>query len=403
MKILIKALLWVIIPVLCLLAYIFGIIVISKVVPFGLLTLILGFLVSGIFFGLSYIKYFKWIKYPAILGQVLSLGLLVVIFSEKMDSNVLPKPVPEGQKLAYWDLPTGSHLGYVKFSPKESNNEPPILFVHGGPGVNTIFGFNLAKLLADKGYTVYTFDQAGGGYSSNIPAKEYSMDRSIADIEAIRQAINAPKITLIGHSFGGPLTTAYLAKHSDHAAAAILLAPAGYTSELFPGNGNLTDCQDGIPGAPTFKRHSIRMYTPVILNNLGAGPELVEYIASQDQLKAFVQQNLFGEGMLGSMYCEGKTPAPPAMMKNFTMNLIANTRLSVSYRNYVNPDVLDNIPTPALVLRGECDYIEEGYAKQYAERMPNAKYVALPGYGHDLMRDGLPLEEMVEFLGTVNK
>lgn len=59
-------------------------------------------------------------------------------------------------------------------------------------------------------------DQAGVGESEPIPRSAISLDRAIADIEALRQKLGLEKISLVGQSWGGRLGVEYAARHRDH-------------------------------------------------------------------------------------------------------------------------------------------------------------------------------------------
>lgn len=86
----------------------------------------------------------------------------------------------------------------------------PCLFLHGGPG-NTSHYFEAlpaAKLIEQKMKMVY-FDQRGGGRSSSARDSNYSMKRMEKDIEELRTFLKIKKWSVIAHSFGGLIMTAY--------------------------------------------------------------------------------------------------------------------------------------------------------------------------------------------------
>ena len=57
------------------------------------------------------------------------------------------------------------------------------------------------------------YDQAGSGLSGFLPhLRDYTVARSVADLEAIRQKIGVDKMILIGHSWGSTLAASYMAK-----------------------------------------------------------------------------------------------------------------------------------------------------------------------------------------------
>ena len=86
----------------------------------------------------------------------------------------------------------------------------PCLFIHGGPGLTSyIFEATPAAQLIEQSLHMIYFDQRGSGRSSSAPDSNYSMKRMEKDIEELRAFLKINKWSLIGHSFGGLIMTAY--------------------------------------------------------------------------------------------------------------------------------------------------------------------------------------------------
>jgi proline iminopeptidase len=86
----------------------------------------------------------------------------------------------------------------------------PCLFIHGGPG-NTSYYFEplpAAKML-EKEFRMVYYDGRGGGRSASAMDSNYSIKRMEQDIEEIRNFLHIKKWSVIGHSFGGLIMTAY--------------------------------------------------------------------------------------------------------------------------------------------------------------------------------------------------
>ena len=86
----------------------------------------------------------------------------------------------------------------------------PCLFIHGGPG-NTSHYFEplpAAKTLEKQLRMIY-YDQRGGGRSASATDSNYTIKRMEQDIEEIRNFLKIKKWSIIGHSFGGVIMTAY--------------------------------------------------------------------------------------------------------------------------------------------------------------------------------------------------
>lgn len=333
------------------------------------------------------------------LGAVVIVGLLTWLAMDRLQENPTPKKPPDHKQLNYWQLATGSKIGFIKYEPTIPSAKPPILYLHGGPGVSTVFGYRFAEKLAESGFVVYAFDQAGSGFSGNLPLSQYSTQRSIEDIEAIRRELKVNQISLIGHSYGGTLAAAYLSKYDDRVSSAVLMAPSGYGEDGAGENPNRTDLQDGLPGMPEFHRISPKVYLAMILGGLGAKPAVIEDLISQQGSKKFVEQNLKVDRLVRALYCKERTPVDPYPdLKFLNMNIPASSMLSRSMAQFVDKSDLEDIQTPCLIVRGICDYIPTGSSKIYEEMMPHAEWIELDGFGHNILLEGAPLEVVVAFL-----
>lgn len=107
---------------------------------------------------------------------------------------------------------------------------PTIIVLHGGPGGD--FRSLLALGTLSETHDVVFYDQRGAGLSERVSAEELTLDDYITELDGVRELVspNAP-VTLIGHSWGAMLATAYLGLHPDHVAAAILIEP-GYLDSV---------------------------------------------------------------------------------------------------------------------------------------------------------------------------
>lgn len=67
------------------------------------------------------------------------------------------------------------------------------------------------------------YDQRGSGRSSPAAAGE-TIDRCVADLDAVRGALGAGEIDIVGHSFGAYLAMAYAARHLERLRSLILVS-----------------------------------------------------------------------------------------------------------------------------------------------------------------------------------
>ena len=92
---------------------------------------------------------------------------------------------------AYWDLNTGSKIGYSKINGDLPLKDIPIIYLHGGPGgIITDETIQNYSFLQPKGYTTYFYDQIGSGHSERLDhIEEYSVQRHTQELHAMSEEI----------------------------------------------------------------------------------------------------------------------------------------------------------------------------------------------------------------------
>jgi proline iminopeptidase len=90
-----------------------------------------------------------------------------------------------------------------------------VLALHGGPGATHDYLLSFADL-ASTGYRVVFYDQLGCGRSELArDVSEYSVDRDVEDLDAVRTQLGLGPVHLIGSSYGGLLAIAYALAHPE--------------------------------------------------------------------------------------------------------------------------------------------------------------------------------------------
>jgi proline iminopeptidase len=104
----------------------------------------------------------------------------------------------------------------------------PVVLCHGGPGLWDMFG-GLAEELSDI-RTVWRWDQRGCGRSE--PGGPYTLDRFVADLDAVVAAAGAP-VDLLGHSWGAQLALAYALRHPGKVTRLVYLSGTGLSVDAW--------------------------------------------------------------------------------------------------------------------------------------------------------------------------
>ena len=134
----------------------------------------------------------------------------------------------DADAIRYWELPTGSHLAYVRIPGARGGHLPPVLYLHGGPGAYEVASIReygpLAQRWTRLGFDVYFYDQVGSGLSTRLrDPTQYTVARHVADVEAIRATLGVGRLILIGESWGASLGAHYIALHPQHVARAVFV------------------------------------------------------------------------------------------------------------------------------------------------------------------------------------
>jgi proline iminopeptidase len=120
--------------------------------------------------------------------------------------------------------------GHGKYAPSKfgkiyyetEGSGPVVILVAGGPGGDHTSFHPYFSMLA-KDHTVVYFDNIGRGKSGRLKdLSKYTVPRDAEDIEALRIALGADKIDVIGHSYGGMPAMAYALKYPQHVSHLVL-------------------------------------------------------------------------------------------------------------------------------------------------------------------------------------
>jgi proline iminopeptidase len=105
----------------------------------------------------------------------------------------------------------------------EEGRGSPLIVCHGGPGLWDMFG-SFAGLL-DGQVRVIGWDQRGCGRSER--RGPYSLDRSVADLDAVRTRCGVDRVAVLGHSWGATLALRYALDHPDRVSTLVYVSGTG--------------------------------------------------------------------------------------------------------------------------------------------------------------------------------
>jgi proline iminopeptidase len=299
------------------------------------------------------------------------------------DPRLPPAPVA-GQQ--WWQLPTGSRIAYVHLPAQGPRRRPtPVVFLHGGPGIADMAGdaAYFGQLTGD-GYDVWVYDQVGTGRSSRLQdPRGYTIARGVADLEAIRRRIGADRLVLLGHSYGGQIAAGYLAAHPSHVAKVVFSSPGAMAPQLDDGSTAGVRRRLSVGQKLGLYRLLVRPRMLLAYTLLQVNPLAAHAFAGDAEMDAR-NDRVYNAGRAGT-HCRDMGPGPALHGLGFYAWQFPQ---SAAARPWADPrPALARLRTPALVLKGSCDYLSWSLAAAYPRAMPNARLVYLRHAGHNAYQD----------------
>jgi pimeloyl-ACP methyl ester carboxylesterase len=304
------------------------------------------------------------------------LPILLAGLALAISTPALAQPAPTTVKLS-----TGSELATWTLPATKATRKTPIIFLHGGPGLYTeARRFDEGKPLRDAGFTTIYFDQAGGGKSARLKAADYTIDRAVADVEALRVALGHDRVVLWGNSYGASLAAIYTDRHPDRVAGVLMTAPG-----MFPGFDGKRDYSGTNRDKVVYSKALTKAVG--LIDSKGAAAE-----ASLSQADSGVLfDELVKSELIDGVVCKGSSVVPPALPGGG--NLYAQRLLSRGIRTLKFAPKPAS-PRPALIVRGACDYLPLASAEKY-RTMLGGRIEAIAASGHGLLENRAAYEAVL--------
>jgi proline iminopeptidase len=255
-----------------------------------------------------------------------------------------------------------------------------VVFVHGGPGVADMRGdSDYFGQLTQDGFDVYVYDSVGVGRSSRLAdPRGYTLERDVEDLAAIRAQLGAERLILIGHSYGAVVAAAFLARHPEAVERVVFSSPGGLLSLEASGSGNLTSRLTLGERLSVYRlllwpramlAYGLAQLNPPAAHAYVDDPEMD---ARYDQVYARAEP---------ALHCQGAPPGPELHGLGGYTSVVPRGQWP-----WLRP-ALAGLPTPALVIKGACDYLTWASAVDYLHVLPKATLVYLPAAGHNAYQD----------------
>ena len=106
-----------------------------------------------------------------------------------------------------------------------SGTATPLLALHGGPGMSSVYLKSLEGLSDQRPVIVY--DQLGSGHSEQpTDSSLWQVARFVEEVAQVREALGLDRVHLLGHSWGTMLAAEYLLGEPEGVETVIMASPA---------------------------------------------------------------------------------------------------------------------------------------------------------------------------------
>ncbi|MCA0931374.1 proline iminopeptidase-family hydrolase [Lutimonas saemankumensis] len=263
----------------------------------------------------------------------------------------------------------------------------PLLCLHGGPGGTSKIYYKLSEIAKER--PVIMFDQLGTGRSG------YHQDTTllkpelfVEQVKAIKDELNLNEFFLVGSSWGAALALEYYTTY-----------PEGIKGIVF--------------NSPYF---STSIWTDDAAKLVAQLPDSIQsaiHLAERDSVfdtESYIAANSYFASKHGKRKVPVKHPydTVPSNRNNFIYNYMwgpSEFTATGTLRNFDNHQSLKKITVPTLMTTGEYDEARPETVMNFAEMVPNAKFVLIPESGHSTLNDNGPavLAAIQQFIKTIEK
>jgi proline iminopeptidase len=240
-----------------------------------------------------------------------------------------------------------------------SGDGPPIVWLHGGPGLWDYL--EPAAALTDALCVSYHYDQRGCGRTRARGG--YSVAQSVSDLEALRAHWGAERFILAGHGWGASLALHYSLAHPERVAGRVLIGTCGL-----------------VPGSREAASEELRRrLDPERRARMDALTERLDAGETPEDERALLE-------LVWAPDCVDPASARTLFVDDLRINGSVHSSLDDADRQCVEaPGFLDRLrgqSIPTLVVHGELDTRPASAARELAALLPAADLLLVPRAGH---------------------
>jgi proline iminopeptidase len=241
----------------------------------------------------------------------------------------------------------------------KSGSGPPLLVLHGGPGLSD-YTFTLAPELED-GYSVTRFQQRG--LAPSTTDGPFDVEQHMADAIAVLDALDIHRACVVGSSWGGHLAMHLVARHEERFSGLVPVDPLGAV-----GDGGEADLG--------------RILSERVPAELAAQAKEIDELAMAGEGTA--EDALKGLSLVWPAYFAVPDAAPPMSVTGISLECYARTWDSI-HDHLARMTLQERLPSvrlPAVFVLGAQSPIPPEHGEASADLIPGARCRIEQGCGH---------------------
>lgn len=273
--------------------------------------------------------------------------------------------------------------GRIFYARMGSGDGVPLIVIHGGPGSGS-YSLKPFAALGDE-RPVIRYDQLGAGKADHpTDTTLFTVDRAVAELQALRDSLGLTEVHLLGQSWGAMLLEAYMGSHPTGVRSVTFLSPLVTTAQWeHDADSLITLLPDSVQTA--------------IASNEAAGT--TESPAYQAAMKAYYEQFVYRKPLA---IPGADTASNGGLVYNYMWGPSEFTSTG-TLKTFDGTAWLKEITIPALFMAGEFDEATPASTLAFSKLVPAARFVMIPGSGHVSQNDNpeFMLRQVREFLREV--